>query len=266
VFASLLNRTTQHETWQKIPWHDADFSRRMLAEHLNQAHDLASRHFAKIDQHVAWIQRKLLAEQPARILDLGCGPGFYGSRLMALGHTYTGLDISPASIAHAREQSPDADYRLGDIRQLDYGDGYDLVMMIYGEFNAFPQDDAAHIVAKAYRALKPGGKLLIEVQHHAAVVRQGQQGPSWHTAEQGLFADEPYLCLVEPRYERDRAILDHYVYTAVSDAPTQYTVMHQAYTDDEYRHLLRDFAHVLFYPSLTGETDTDELFVIVAER
>jgi len=31
------------EEGEKIPWHDPDFSRRMLREHLSQTHDLASR-------------------------------------------------------------------------------------------------------------------------------------------------------------------------------------------------------------------------------
>jgi len=34
----------------KIPWDDPDFSRRMLAEHLSQEHDMASR-------RVEWIDR-----------------------------------------------------------------------------------------------------------------------------------------------------------------------------------------------------------------
>ena len=35
-----------------IPWNEPDFSERMLAEHLSQEHDLASRRFEIIDQHV----------------------------------------------------------------------------------------------------------------------------------------------------------------------------------------------------------------------
>ena len=58
----------------KIPWDDPDFSRRMLAEHMAQDHDLSSRRAEWIDRQVAWIHDDLLNEQPARILDLGCGP------------------------------------------------------------------------------------------------------------------------------------------------------------------------------------------------
>jgi 2-polyprenyl-3-methyl-5-hydroxy-6-metoxy-1,4-benzoquinol methylase len=77
----------------------------MLAEHLTQAHDRASRRSTIIDQHTAWIHETLLQWQPATILDLGCGPGLYSNRLAALGHTCVGIDYSPASIAYAQKQA-----------------------------------------------------------------------------------------------------------------------------------------------------------------
>ncbi len=266
MFTSLIQRPRHGAAWEKIPWDDPDFSRRMLAEHLSQAHDMASRRQSIIDQHVAWIQHKVLHDQPSRILDLGCGPGFYTSRFTALGHTCLGLDFSPASIAYAREQHPVIDYRLGDVRTLDYGSDYDLVCMVYGELNAFAPDEAKSILAKAYAALKPGGQLLLEVHPYAVVCHLGQGAASWHTAESGLFSDQPYLCLTESSFEQDHAVFQYYVYAAESGALSRYTSMLQGYTDDEYRQLLRAFQHVLFYPSLTGDADGGNLFVIVAEK
>ena len=84
----LINRSSPPLPWDEgdnIPWNEPDFSRRMLNEHLSQAHDAASRRFAIIDQHVDWIHNKLLAGQSTKILDLCCGPGFYTSRLAKLG-------------------------------------------------------------------------------------------------------------------------------------------------------------------------------------
>jgi SAM-dependent methyltransferase len=265
MFTALLHRSTIPSGWQKIPWHDPDFSRRMLAEHLSQSHDLASRRQMIIEQHVQWIHRKILREQPSKILDLGCGPGLYAKRLTVLGHDCTGLDFSPASVAYAREQHPSGNYILGDVRELDYGEGYDLAMMIYGEMNAFSEADAALIVCKAHAALKPGGKLLLEVHPFETIRQIGQEPSSWYTTDRGLFADEPYLCLSESRYDADTAIKWFYVYTE-SGAMQQYINMLHAYTDDEYRWLLRGFEQVLFYPSLTGNPDRDDLFVLVAEK
>ncbi|MBZ0293253.1 MAG: methyltransferase domain-containing protein [Anaerolineae bacterium] len=266
MFTALINRSTRPTEWQKIPWDDPDFSRRMLAEHLSQSHDQASRRFNIIDQHVKWIHTKVLQQQPANILDLGCGPGFYTSRFTALGHTCTGMDFSPASIDYAREHHPGSEYILGNVCELDYGGQYDLITMIYGELNAFAPKDAERIVNKAHTALKPGGKLLLEAHPYEAIYRFGQEGTSWHTAQKGLFSDEPYLCLIESRFETDCTISYYYVYAVVSGAMQQYITMHQAYTDDEYRHLLQAFERVSFYPSLTGSAKTGDLYVIVAEK
>ncbi|MGH9175344.1 MAG: class I SAM-dependent methyltransferase, partial [Vicinamibacterales bacterium] len=77
---NIIHRVPAPEPWaegEKIPWDDPAFSRRMLAEHLSEAHDHASRRAATIDDHVDWIERVPLEGRRARILDLGCGPGLY---------------------------------------------------------------------------------------------------------------------------------------------------------------------------------------------
>lgn len=266
MFSTLINRTTVPSEWHKIPWNDLDFSRRMLAEHLSQSHDMASRRQSIIDQHVSWIHRKVLHEQPANILDLGCGPGFYTGRLTALGHTCTGIDFSPASMTYAREHNPGTTYHQGSILDLPFGEGYDLICLIFGELNAFAPDESTLIISKAHAALKPGGALLLEVHPYETAFRSGHQPSSWHTAASGLFSDEPYLCLVESVFDLDRAITNFYVYPVTGSAMQQYTTMLQACTDDEYRQLLAGFSQVSFYPSLSGSAETSDLFVIVAHK
>ena len=91
----VVSRNLNPEPWvegEKIPWHDPAFSSRMLQEHLTQAHDLASRKSDAIEAHVGWIHQTLLGGKPTNILDLGCGPGLYTSRLARLGHTCRGID------------------------------------------------------------------------------------------------------------------------------------------------------------------------------
>lgn len=140
----IIHRQSNPQPWsegEKIPWNDPAFSKRMLKEHLSQAHDAASRRSETIDAQVGWIHQVVLKGQPSRILDLGCGPGLYTARLAGLGHSCTGIDFSPASIAYAKEQAIARDlncqYSEADIRSAEYGSGYDLVMSIFGEFNVF---------------------------------------------------------------------------------------------------------------------------------
>jgi len=265
VFDKLLDRQSGETPWQKIPWHDPDFSRRMLREHLSQAHDAASRRTEKIERHLSWIHKTLLHGRPARVLDLGCGPGFYTGGLTLLGHRCMGIDFSPASIAYAREHKPGT-FQLGDLLTVDYGTGYDLAMLIYGELNAFAPEDAKCIIGKAHDALKPGGTLLLEVHTPQAVEREGTQPPTWYTVRDGLFSDAPYLCLEESSFADGRAVTHYYVIDTATGNLTQYTTMLQAYSDAEYRALLADFTDYETVISLDGESEDANLFVITARK
>ena len=182
----IIRRDKVPEPWgeaDNIPWHDPDFSARMLKEHLSQKHDLASRRFEIIDKHVAWSHNEILDCEPTKILDLVCGPGLYSSRLATLGHECVGIDYSPASIAYAEKLAADGSlkctYIHEDIRTANYGDGYGLVMIIYGEFNVFKPSDTKSILMKSYEALSPGGLLLIEAQAASAVRGEGEKENNW---------------------------------------------------------------------------------------
>lgn len=261
--SDIVFRAMPPEPWvegDNIPWHDPEFSERMLREHLSQAHDAASRREEIIERHVAWINETLLAGQATSVLDLGCGPGLYASRLARLGHICVGIDYSPASIRYARERATEersaCQYELRDIRTGKYGQAFGLAMLIFGELNVFPRETATSILREMHTALTNGGILLLEPHTFAAVQEMGEQKPTWYTSERGLFSDDPYLCLTEHFWhERIHATTTrHYVIEAAGEV-TRYAQTMQAYTDDEYRELLAacGFEQIESYLSLAGE-------------
>ncbi len=274
--SEITQRNLEPQPWEegeKIPWNDPDFSRRMLKEHLSQKHDAASRRISTIKKQVDWIHSFVLDGKPSRILDLGCGPGLYAARLAALGHVCRGIDFGPASIEYAVNHAPEnCSFTLGDVRTTDFGSGYDLVMFIFGEFNVFKPEDAKSILSKAYMALNPGGKLLLEVTMCDAVYGLGNQPATWYSAEDELFADEPYLCLMEPFWDDEQAVAIErfYIIDAASGEVTRYSASTQAYTEDEFREILQNagFTKIEIYPSLLGKEDPSqrELFVLIAYK
>ena len=261
---------------EKIPWDDPAFSRRMLDEHLSQEHDAASRRAPIIDRHVAWIHDELLDGRPTHILDLGCGPGFYASRLAARGHTVRGIDFGPASIAyavaHAQEHGLACTYVRHDIRTADFGTGYGLVMLIFGEFNVFRPEEARAILEKAYAALAPGGLVLLEPHTFAMVEQLGRQPASWYSAPTGLFAAQPHLCLQECFWDEAAAVATerYFVVDAMTGAVTRHASSMQAYTDAQYRGLLTDvgFTEVTLLPTWGDQSDTfsEGLLVLHARK
>jgi SAM-dependent methyltransferase len=275
----LIDRLPVPTPWEEgdnIPWHEPEFSARMLREHLTQSHDAASRRFEKIDQQVAWIHTHLLNEQPTYILDLGCGPGLYAERLARLGHTCTGIDYSPASIAYAQDTARQANlactYVCQDIRQAKYGTEFGLAMLLYGEFNVFRPADARMILGKAKQALRADGWLLLEPHTFPIIQKLGQRPSTWRTSHGGLFSNQPHLVLEESHWDagHSAATIRYFVVDAATGQVTRHAQSMQAYTDEEYRSLLENcgFAEVKFSPSL-GDIDTDgvrELIAITAHK
>jgi SAM-dependent methyltransferase len=257
-----------------IPWNEPGFSHRMLKEHLSQDHDAASRRFPIIDQQVDWIHNDLLSQQPARILDLACGPGFYTSRLAARGHTCIGIDYSPASIEYAvstaQAERLACTYLCQDIRQAEYPSNVALVMLIYGEFNVFRPQDAKSILAKAWQSLVPAGTLLLEPHSYQQVNKMGQEPLSWYSSPSGLFSSQPYLVLQENHWHDESCVTTtrYYVIHTLSAEVTRYAQSFQAYQDNEYIQLLSDsgFEEIQILPAVPGADATKGLMAITARK
>jgi SAM-dependent methyltransferase len=277
--SDLVYRNLNPKPWDEgdnLPWNEPGFSARMLTEHLNQAHDHASRRFEIIDRHVEWIHKVLLDDEAVPILDLGCGPGLYTSRLAKYGHTCTGIDFSPASIDHARQMTQPGQlsctYYLGDIRTMDYGSGYGLVMLIFGEFNVFRPSDAGLILTKAYQALEPGGRILLEVSTCDELYDLGHEPSTWYTAPQGLFLDRPHLCLMESFYDPDGSVVTkrYYIVDVASSEVSYFSVCYHGYTHSDFQSMLQTIGYddVRFYDSLnpSRESSESQFLVVVARK
>jgi len=253
-------------------WHEPGFSARMLKEHLSQSHDRASRRSETVARHVEWIAREVLGPAPARVLDLGCGPGLYLQALAARGYECRGIDFSPASVAYAWAQAGEAglaiDYVEADLQAAEFGpDGsFDAVMQIFGELNVFEPSAARSIVGKAFTALKPGGRLLVEVAVEEAVRRMGAEPPVWWSAREGLFGDRPHLVLTESFWDEARkaATMRYYCVDAVTAEVTRWANSQQAYSEAEYRALLEGcgFADVRVFPALASDEPGDYCAIV----
>ena len=242
------------EPWtggEKIPWNDPDFSRRMLESHLSQEHDWASRRHEIIDRHVRRIA-DCIPDKNGRILDLGCGPGFYMQRLAELGFDCTGVDFSPASIEYARKQADKTElkieYVLEDIRNFVPNGVFDCVLLTFGEFNVFKESDAAGILRKTSNYLKPDGFLLLEAHTFEAVKSIGLAQATWLANESGVFFNSPHLCLQENFWDESPATATtrYFIIDAETTDAHVYGSSMKAYTDGEYRDMLQDagFRHV----------------------
>ena len=278
----IIQRTPEPSPWSEgdnIPWNDPDFSARMLQEHLSQTHDLASRRSEIIDAHAAWIYNSILEGRPARVLDLACGPGLYTARLAKKGCTCEGIDFSPASIHHAQQTAEteglSSHYHQADLREAeDFGGGFDLAMLLYGQLNVFERHRAKEILQKAHLALRPGGRIVLEVQSIEQIQEDAAAPPLWYSTQSGLFAPEPHVVLQENFWNDETRTSTIRFFVVIPRGETSevrhFALSNEAYSLAELAALLESVGFSSFqpYPSLSGipVTDTRNLPVITAQK
>ena len=116
---------------------------------------------------VDFFEQELEQDRTRTILDIGCGTGRHAIELAARGYQVTGVDLSAAQLARARDKAAAAgvsvDFRQADARELTFAQAFDLAIMICeGAFPLMETDEMNYrILQGACRALKPGGKLLL---------------------------------------------------------------------------------------------------------
>ncbi|VVB79327.1 Ubiquinone biosynthesis O-methyltransferase [uncultured archaeon] len=91
-----------------------------------------------------------------KILDLGCGPGFYLKILANKKARVKGIDISEESVKIARKENPDIEIKIGDVtKKLPYKDSeFDIVLasLILDHI-----EDWTQVLKKIKRVLKKEG-------------------------------------------------------------------------------------------------------------
>lgn len=261
----------------KLPWNNLQFSERMLKEHLSQTHDGASRRLNSINRHTIWLHSAVLKKQPSKVLDIGCGPGLYTERLAKLGHRCVGIDYAPAAIRYAKqiaqEKNLNCEYIEADVTQVDYGVGFDLAYFLYGELNAFKPEVMSNVIQRAYAAMAPGGRLILEMFESKFLAQLGSRPRASEQVESGLFSTEPYHRLTESLYCMDsNATVERNMVTELQSGQiTYYVNTLQAYTDKEYHQMLSDigFTGIKKLPALGGKAcsaQQDGLFILYAEK
>lgn len=96
----------------------------------------------------------------AKVLEGGCGRANKVKAMQAAGFKAVGVDFAAESVREARQHYPDLDIRQGDVRSLDfvdgYFDGYWSIGVIEHFWNGYDP-----ILAEAARVIRPDGVLFL---------------------------------------------------------------------------------------------------------
>jgi ubiquinone/menaquinone biosynthesis C-methylase UbiE len=119
---------------------------------------------------------QLAALKPGdRVLDAGCGTGasaLPAAAAVGPGGHVMGIDIAESMLAHARSKAlaqglRNIDFKLTDMARLGTGHGaFDAVISV---FSVFFVEDVAGQLARLWRLVRPGGRLVVTVWAEGAL-------------------------------------------------------------------------------------------------
>ena len=96
------------------------------------------------------------------LLDLACGTGGHIPYWHEHHYNITGLDLSPAMLAHATRKFPDVEFHLGDMLDFRLNRDFDALVCLYGSIGLVRTLDNLYGALVTFAMhLKPGGVLCL---------------------------------------------------------------------------------------------------------
>lgn len=139
----------------------------------------------------------ILACEPKRVLDVGCGEGWLCRRIVqASGCEVLGIDGTQQLIDEARSADPSGRYELVTYRDLVAGTaslnaGFDVVVFNY----ALLDEDLEGLLAAVGRLLTGEGVVIIQTLHPWALAREGEYLDAWHSEDFAAFENERWAAM-----------------------------------------------------------------------
>lgn len=110
---------------------------------------------------------EFLPPAPARVLDIGGGPGRYAIELTRRGYAVTLADIAQSELELAKQKADDAGLTLAAVTRADArdlsqfaGDAFDAVLLMGPLYHLLEEPDRRRAAGEAARVARPGGIVM----------------------------------------------------------------------------------------------------------
>jgi len=142
-------------------------------------HHFDDRFWLKADdmppEQARFIRRALRLRKGQRVLDVPCGAGRTSLALAKLGIEVTGVELRSKFTNRAkrrfRKEGLPGTFLVGDMRELDFEGEFHAVVNWFGSFGYFSEAENLDVVRRFARALRPGGRVLIDQPNRENVLR-----------------------------------------------------------------------------------------------
>ena len=135
----------------------------------------------------------------ARILDLCCGTGQLAHALSERGFEVTGIDGSESMIAIARENAPDATFRVHDARDFTITGEFHAALSTFDSLNhVMSLDELTSVFGNVYAALIDGGVFVFDLNMEEGYRTRWRGGTRGYVGDDHAFISR-YSYLPEER-------------------------------------------------------------------
>lgn len=197
--------------------------------------DLKTYSLAGTEQEVGFINNVLNLAGAAEIMDLYCGYGRHAIELAKLGYRVTGIDATQAFLdiatQKAREENVAIDFRLCDMRELDYSQRFDAVINMFAAFGYFTDEENAEVLKRVAKALRSGGLFLIDLLNREWMVRNNLNRYWRHPSGE-------YVLSYKVELKHGIVTMKRVLINQVTEKKTQYEFVLRAYSMTEMESLL----------------------------
>lgn len=214
------------------------------------------------------IERLLGLTPGTRVLDLCCGYGRHSLEITRRGYEVVGFDLSSTLLERARREAAREGLRVrfvqGDMRALPFTSEFDVVVNLFTSFGYFDdRADDLKALRGAARALRPGGRLLMDLLNKEWLVRHFEPR-FWDETPAGAVLNDLVFDFPTGRLRNTRILIP-------ARGPRRRLVSSiRIYTLAEIVHLLREagLAFATAYGGFSGEAYGMDTFrmIVIAEK
>jgi SAM-dependent methyltransferase len=125
-------------------------------------------------REVAFIKESLRPPVEGELLDVGCGYGRHAIELGQGGYRVTGIDLSLPLLIRAADESQrrslSVNFVHADMREMAFENQFDGAYSFLTSFGYFDEETNLRVASSICRALKPGGRFLVDVINRDYIV------------------------------------------------------------------------------------------------
>jgi SAM-dependent methyltransferase len=137
-------------------------------------HTLVKLSPAQLTKQVNFMESSLGIKRGDAVLDVGCGLGQHALEFARRGYLVVALDLALSMITRAAEDAQHNGLRINflhkDIRDIGFEGTFDAIICVGTTFGFFDDEQNRGVLARLAHALKPGGRLLLDVVNRDHVI------------------------------------------------------------------------------------------------